>query len=367
MKITRRDLSIGLSAVAASAATSALAASHRPPRKFASVDVIVMGAGVSGLQAAWLLEQQGAKVVVLEGRHRVGGRVYTLKDQPGYPEMGFNSMGSGYGRGIDAAKRAGVELVDIAPRMMKSFQQELVLGGQVLSRDAWASSDLNPFPDVYKHTMPWEIVGFLVAKNNPLVNWAEWLDVKNAPLDISMHAFLAQQGLSDEAIRLAFDTSPYYGTSADDVSALMFEFNAGWVKTQSAAGMQSLAVKGGNQKLPEAMAKLIKGDVLLGRRVVSIESGSGGVKVSCSDGSLFEAKRAVCSLPFSTLRGIAFEPGLTGSQAAAVRSLPYQPISVAFLTVKAPFWRATNWRLPCGRTVLWERCSPRDSDRQMTM
>ena len=73
-------------------------------------DVIVLGADASGLNAAWLLEQQGMQVLVLEGRKRVGGRVLTLFGQPGFPEMGFNSMAAGYRRGIDAAKRAGVEL-----------------------------------------------------------------------------------------------------------------------------------------------------------------------------------------------------------------------------------------------------------------
>ena len=37
------------------------------------VDVIVLGAGLSGLHAAQLLEDAGARVLVLEGRSRVGG------------------------------------------------------------------------------------------------------------------------------------------------------------------------------------------------------------------------------------------------------------------------------------------------------
>jgi len=40
-----------------------------------SADVIVIGAGMSGLNATRILEEQGLDVRVLEGRNRIGGRV----------------------------------------------------------------------------------------------------------------------------------------------------------------------------------------------------------------------------------------------------------------------------------------------------
>jgi monoamine oxidase len=336
MELTRRALGVLAGATALAGAAGGLAAPVRAAGK--TLDVIVLGAGVSGLNAAWLLEQQGFSVVVLEGRDRVGGRIRTLMDQPGLPELGFNAMGAGYGRGIDAAKRAGVALYDASPRFMKGGHQELVLNRAVLTREQWAASPTNPFPADRKAMMPWELGGRLIHEHNPLIDWSQWTDPKNAPLDISLHEFLAAQGLSDAAIHLAADVTPYHGSSAYDVSALMFEFSDGWVKTQAAAGPQSFVVKGGNQRLPEGMAKLLKGDVLLGHEIVAVATDADSATVTCADGSIWRAKRVVCSLPFSTLRQIRIEPGLSGAQARAVQTLAYQPISMAFLTVKSPFW-----------------------------
>jgi monoamine oxidase len=364
LQVTRRRLG---SLAASAVLIGTPAARAEKPRRPKPLDVIVLGAGVSGLNAAWLLEQQGLTVLVLEGRQRVGGRVHTLFDQPGVPEMGFNTMGAGYGRGIDAARRAGVELYDITPRFMKSARQEMFLGRRALTREAWAASPSNPFPDGKKAMMPWEIAGRLVHENNPLKDWSEWADPKNAALDISLHDFLRAQGMSDAAIHLAVDTSPYYGTSAYDLSALMSEFSDGWVKTQMAAGPQSFAVKGGNQKLPMAMAGLLKGDLLLGKEVVGVSSDAAGAEVVCRDGSTYRARQVVCSLPFSTLRQVRIEPALTGAQAAAVETLPYQPISMAFLRVRAPFWQkdglsASMWTDGVAGVVLAQRFGETDDE-----
>ncbi len=47
----------------------------------AEMDVIVVGAGLAGLTAAYELQRAGRHVVVLEARERLGGRVFTLRDE----------------------------------------------------------------------------------------------------------------------------------------------------------------------------------------------------------------------------------------------------------------------------------------------
>ena len=49
---------------------------HRHPNRHRHhADVVVVGAGFAGLTAARKLARKGKSVIVLEARHRVGGRV----------------------------------------------------------------------------------------------------------------------------------------------------------------------------------------------------------------------------------------------------------------------------------------------------
>lgn len=333
--LARRQFTIGLGAAGLAAGLTATPLRAAP--RAGKIDVIVLGAGMSGLNAAWLLEQQGLSVLVLEGRNRVGGRVHTLFDMPGYPEMGFNAMGDAYGRGIDWAKRTKLELVEVSARR-RGREQGLYLNDRPVTREEWAAAPFNPFPEAYRSAMPWEVIDRVIAKTNPLTDYTAWLQPASRPFDISLNAYLAAQGFDQDAIRMANDVSPFYGTNSHDVSALMLEFTAGFTKNQLSAGPNSWSIQGGNEKLPRAMAAMLKGDLILNKEVVAIDNGADKVEVRCADGSTFQAGRVVCSLPFSTLRNVHITPGLSNLQARAVAMLPYQPLSIAFLTATEPFW-----------------------------
>ena len=66
----------------------ATACGGRGPRQVSASNprrIIVVGAGLAGLAAAQTLQEQGHEVIVLEGRDRIGGRVWTSTQWPGMP------------------------------------------------------------------------------------------------------------------------------------------------------------------------------------------------------------------------------------------------------------------------------------------
>jgi len=51
-----------------------------PRREGRPKRVVIVGAGMAGLVAAWELARAGHEPIVLEARARVGGRVHTLRE-----------------------------------------------------------------------------------------------------------------------------------------------------------------------------------------------------------------------------------------------------------------------------------------------
>lgn len=334
--ISRRRFVEGL---AASAAVASFAT--RPAyaaRKTTTLDVLVLGAGLAGLNAAGLLESQGARVTVLEARQRVGGRVFTRFDLPGHPEIGANNMTPGYARTVEASHRLGLDLVDYQHRFMLTAGDSIAVANQTLTRAAWADSPNNPLPADLRRQFPGEYIYGLLSKNNPLTDANLWTAPQSAVLDRPIYDVLHSLGASDDVIALCYDHNVPYGTSSQDISALMFWFVDAWGKAQRQFGTAAYAVKQGNQRLPEAMRAKLRGDVILGTEVIAVSQSASGVTAHCRDGSRFASKRMVCSLPLGVLGNIAFDPLLPPLLRKATLSIPYMKLRHQYFTASKPYW-----------------------------
>lgn len=309
-------------------------------------DVIVIGAGLSGLNAAFLLEETGATVTVLEGRDRVGGRILSHRKVDGNPEWGGDSILGGYARMQDMAERLNVPLVNHADRRDLSPEAhsdprrvELALGGSIIPLDEWPTHPLNKMPEGSADRFPGR--GFfqeVMRMNNPLKSMGDWIDPESAQFDQSAYEFFKGLGWSDAAIDLNYNTNVQYGTSAHDISMLMWFYVQSWFKLQSDTARVAYKVVGGNQGLPEAMANALKGDVHLGKRVTGIRSSDADVSVHCADGSVYRARRVICSMPVPTMRWVKFDPLLPPLKAKAIRTVPVQKVTKVIMVPKKPFW-----------------------------
>lgn len=312
-------------------------------------DVLVIGAGLSGLNAALMLEDSGFSVTVLEGSDHIGGRVMTSKetDVPGHPELGASGVGGHYAGVRHMAERFNVSLVRERPRT-DSRKGELMyhVRGAGIQVPEWQNHKLNPFAAEARRNIPLHIFQFLAAGEieNPLPigNLEAWQNGKYGDYDVSVYDFLKARGVPDTAIRLGTGTNMSYGTHARDLSLLMALQSGNLIRSLYDGSGQFERVpragKGGNQRIPEAMAKGLSSEIIRKQHVVSIRSTDEGIEVHTKDRRVFKAKYCICTVPFSALRHVHVEPYLEGLQAEAVQTLGYTPVFQAHFVPTQKYW-----------------------------
>ena len=341
MAFSRRRVLKGLGAGAVTALAPRAGRSANPR-------VIVIGAGLSGLHAAMLLEEFGLDVQVLEGRRRVGGRVYTLMEVPGNPEAGGELIGPNHARMIDSAQRLGLNLVEPNP-LGPPGQWMYHLSGEPILAEEWPEHPSNPLPTADKELLPHTLLATLSHRDSPLEGQPldAWLTPEFQKYDIPHSEYLRSRGYNEETIRLM--NVVIHTDHVDNTSALheLRRYHVGSFNRNPNPDMPPvMQVEGGNSRLPEAMAASLKTEVLLGKTVYGFDDDGDQVTVHCGDGSRYQGDFVVCSMPMPLLRDIKFSPRLTGPLARAVMEIDYGLSIQVHYSLKAPYWEKDG--LPAG-------------------
>jgi monoamine oxidase len=302
-----------------------------------AVDVVVVGAGLAGLIAAYRLERAGKSVVILEATPRIGGRIRTARyDGKVGPEIGLEELWTG-NPALEVAQQLQLP-VSRHQGSLSSFRD----GGVIHSNRA----GLGNREFVRSFLSPEEFAAFVrwddrvieldrrirddprsaAARELEAVSFASWVR------DTS--------GLSPRAQEFVRVTSePEYATSWERISAL--EGIIEW-RIFAGEGAQPHHIRGGNARLVDAIADNLGAEkILLDHQVTHITSSAEGVEVVATNTATFaqyavRGKFVVTAIPLYRLYDIQFDPPLSDEIRKAVATQAWGAYFTAHVFLDAP-------------------------------
>lgn len=354
MRTTRRDflrtLASGVSVLGAQSGPVS-ASALRLQRRTAPKRVVVLGAGLAGLAAAYELHRVGHEVIVLEARAFPGGRVRTLRDgfadglyaeaggQAYYPvsenyaakyieEFGLSPLPGGRGglttlwhlrgKNIRATSPLADWPIDLTPA-----EQQLGLAGMRQKYLAPALDELAGLLDPAKPSWPSEAVDRFDK-----MSFAELLRSRGA------------SPAAVELIRIA--DNDYVGEGADAYSALDM---LGQVYNVRATGRflrgAFIQIAGGNDLLPRAFAERLGSRVKYNAAATRVQRSDSSVTVHFQQSGREDSVTgdfAVCAIPFSVLRSLTVTPPFSSEKATAIRELSHTSLARTYIQCKQRFW-----------------------------
>ena len=247
----------------------------------AKQDVVVIGAGMAALAAARVVAEAGLRVVVLEARQEVGGRIRTVRDRDTVIELGAEFV---HGR---------------APELW-ALIEEAGLRTYERTGDFLRHGDagLEPMDEQDDDDDPLEKLKEFAGPDCSFVEYLERVDFPE----------------EERGRELGF-VEGFNAADANEASAMA-------LGRQQAAedaidGERSWRIGNGYQRLPEYVAGKVRtagGEVVFGAEVVRLVWSRGAVEVECGDGRVWAAKAVVVALPLGILQSgrVRFEPDVPG-------------------------------------------------------
>ena len=334
-----RSSAAGLAGIAAASWPIATRVSARAQK------IVVIGAGMSGLSAAFELVALGHDVTVLEARTRPGGRVFTLRETFAdglYADAGAMQVYDSHARGQRYIKQFDLELDPIRGTAPGSLMH---LSGRRIEIKPNQPIDW-PFAlnDAEKGLTSGGLYAKYVTPHLPTVLTSDQNGVlveTHGQLDkVTFAEYLRSQGASPGAIAILNAGLPIgLGDGGNAHSALNLMREAAYRSLRK----QSFTIRGGTDRLPKALASRLGERIHYGTPVSRVEQDANGVRVIASQrGSnhAFTADRVIVAVPFAALRTVQFTPALPRDTRDAIEQLPNTSVVKVFVQTRTRFWIA---------------------------
>lgn len=290
---------------------------HTPER----ADIIVVGAGVSGLTAAKLLRDAGLRVIVLEARDRIGGRTHTERADGWVTDMGASWIhGIDDGPAFAAVQAFGMPTTEFTVGSFQVDSRPIAYYGPDGTRLSEAEAaafarDVHDFDAALAATVAASAMGDsygdAVEATLASLAWAE--DRGQRVREFMRHR-------SEEQYGAWIDDLDAHGLDDDETNGDEVVFAEGY--DQLAA---NLAI-GLDIRLSQEVSR------------VSWQAGE-GVQVHTSHGS-FHADQAIVTVPVGVLQSgeFAFDPLLPEETRSALSGFRMNAFEKVFLKFSRRFW-----------------------------
>lgn len=337
-KINRRKfLQQGGTAIAATGLINPLFASTTASR----AKVVVLGAGLGGLAAAYELDHAGHDVTVLEARTRPGGRVFTERDA--FADGLYAELGAEY---VDASDEFCHRYCDKFGLVVKKAKlyDGIFVRNQKFRMDAF-KKNRQQLP--FRGAQPGVLFGQEAQYTKELV--AQIKDEKHLPPQIleldnmSVADLLRRRGAPEDILTL------YTYLNATEETARPEEMSAlsmirGHVRKANFTELQNEGrIFGGNDQLPKAFAKALSTKIHYACAARKISHAADGADVSFEEaGALrtIHSDHLVIAIPFSVLRQMEITPGFSAEKMNCIRALSYGHGMKVAMQFRERFWDA---------------------------
>jgi monoamine oxidase len=323
----------GIGIAAASGALTACASQHGVD----AADVIVVGAGLSGLCAARELIHRGKDTLVLEARNRVGGRMVRKSViDGGWIDLGGQWIGPTQSGILALAQSLGIKHFD----SYETGRTVVNYGGAVSTIDgSFPPTDALPSAssaDVAEANRVWAQFRSLAATVNLE---RPWLTPDAPALDAQTVTSWLATATGSEFARFSVNYWVLNQEGADPgATSMLFALSSYAAGPEEEQPEQSL-FDGAAGQIPERLAGELGDRIHLERPVFRIEQDAGGVTVTTSDGD-YRADFVIVAIPPYLAGAIDYSPPLPARRNQFTQRAPMGAVIKYAAVYPTAWWRA---------------------------
>jgi len=341
--ISRRRFVGNIANAGAVVAATGLYNACNPVNKKTRPSIAIIGAGIAGLHAAFLLKQAGYTAQVYEASGRVGGRIFSQPDAMGkglWTEMGGEFIDTGHTEMLKLVKHFNLPVIDRKAPSELSLKEYCYYFNKQRYGEKDILEALHPVTAQIKKD---------IASLSPNIAYNS-----HSPADVALDNMTVMQYADKLGITSWFKSFLYnsytaeYGMDANEQSALNFleliSPNEKGEFTPYGNSDERYSVVGGNEKICQALAEEIKAQLNKSYTLTAIQQKHSNEYVLSftTDNNKTQdvvADVVLLAIPFTVLRSVDIKIPLPEWKKNAIKNLGYGSNSKIFVGVNERVWR----------------------------